>query len=362
MPRPDRRSVLELLGPIALIVVVALVGSTMSDATKSNFISALIAVTTVVAIYVFVGNSGVISFGHISFVALGAFGAGVLSIEAATKPYVMPDLYGFLAHHAVGDIASLAIAAGLGAAWALASGIPLMRLSGLAAGIATFAVLEITHNVLRNWEKIGPGPQTLSLVPETTSLQRAAGGAIVACIVAYAYKRSRSGRRLRASREDLAAAQAAGVDVHRERLIAFVISGALAGLAGGLLVHHLGSVTTEQVYLELTFLTLAMLVVGGVGSLWGAVVGALLVTFVDTVLGNAEDGISLGVGTVTIPNGMGLVVLGVLLTLVLLRRPLGITGSREFALPRLRRPRSDPPAPAAEPAAPVADSTAPPAT
>jgi branched-chain amino acid transport system permease protein len=359
MPRPDRRTLVELLGPIALIVAVALVGSTMSEGTKSDFITALVAVTTVVAIYVFVGNSGVVSFGQIAFVGLGAFGAGILSIEAVTKPFVMPNLWGFLADTTVGNVPSLAIAAGLGAVWALLVGIPLMRLSGLAAGIATFAVLEITHNVLRNWDKIGPGPKTLSLVPVTTDLQQATIAAVIACVVAYAYQRSRAGRRLRASREDPAAAQAAGVNIHRERLIAFVISGALAGLAGGLLVHQLGSVTTEQVYLELTFLTLAMLVVGGIGSLWGAVVGALLITFVDTVLGNAEDGISVGVGTVTLPDGMSLVVLGILMTVVLLSRPLGVTGSREFALPRLRRRRDGEDLPAPDTPAPVAESATP---
>ena len=68
---------------------------------------------------------------------------------------------------------------------------------------------------------------------------------------------------LRATREDPAAAQAVGISVHRQRLWAFTLSGALCGFAGGLLVHMLGSITTEQVYLELTFLTLAMLVVGG---------------------------------------------------------------------------------------------------
>jgi branched-chain amino acid transport system permease protein len=358
MPRPDRRGVLELLGPVALIIIVALVGSTMSPGTESDFIGALVAVTIVVAIYVFVGNSGVISFGHIAFVALGAFGAGILSLDAVTKPFVMPNLYGFLADTTVGNVASLAIAAGLGAGAALFAGIALMRLSGLAAGIATFALLEITHNVLRNWEKIGPGPKTLPLVSETTDLTQAAIGAILACVVAYTYQRSRAGRRLRASREDPAAAEAAGIDIHRERLIAFVISGALAGLAGGLLVHQLGSVTTEQVYLELTFLTLAMLVVGGIGSLWGAVIGAVLVTFLDTVLGNAEDGISVGVGTVTIPDGMSLVVLGILLTVVLLRRPSGITGSHEFSVSPLMGRRRTPAEPVASADAPPTESEA----
>src|SRR2546430_3721175 len=146
---------------------------------------------------------------------------------------------------------------------------PLMRLSGLAAGIAPFAVLEITHNILREWTKIGPGATTLPLVPETTGPLQATLGAVVSIAIAFAYQRSRRGRLLRASREDPAAARGAGVDIHRQRLAAFTLSGALAGFAGALLVHLLGSITTEQVYLELTFLTLAMLVVGAVTNRLG---------------------------------------------------------------------------------------------
>ena len=141
----------------------------------------------------------------------------------------------------------------VGGVFALLVGMPLMRLSGLAAGIATFAVLEITHNLLRDWTKIGPGATTLSLVPETTDLMQATLGTVVVIAAAFAYQRSRLGRSLRATREDAAAAQAAGIDVHRQRLWAFTLSGALAGFAGGLYVHLLGSITADQVYLELTF-------------------------------------------------------------------------------------------------------------
>jgi len=331
--RRHRRAALELLGPIGLLVAVGLIGSGTSASTREDFVGTLIAATTVIAIYVFVGNSGVISFGHISFVALGAFAAGVMTIPALIKPTVLPELWPFIADNEIASTASLFLAAGLGALYAFVVGVPLMRLSGLAAGIATFAVLEITHNVLRFWEKIGPGAKTLSLVPTTTGTGTATIGAVIAVAVAFAYQRSRRGRLLRASREDGAAAQAVGVRIHRERLLAFVLSGALAGLAGGLLVHQLGSITTEQVYLELTFLTLAMLVVGGVGSLWGATVGAVLVSFLDTVLADAEDGVGLGPVEVTLPNGASLVILGVLMTLVLLLRPSGITGGREFGLP-----------------------------
>ena len=139
--------------------------------------------------------------------------------------------------HSVGNFWSLVIAAAAGGLFAFLVGIPLMRLSGLAAGIATFAVLEITQNILGNWEKIGPGPLTLSTVPQTTDLWQATSARSPSCVVAFAYQLSPLGRKLRATREDPFAAQAAGIDVHRQRLWAFALSGALAGFAGGLFVH-----------------------------------------------------------------------------------------------------------------------------
>ena len=322
----------QLGGPAAVVVAVGVASRFVSSSNEIYFLNALVAVAIVVATYVFIGNSGVLSFGQISFVAVGAFAAGVTTIPLESKTGVLPDLYPLLRDHTVGNAVSLALAAAVGGFFALLVGLPLMRLSGLAAGIATFAVLEITHNVLREWTKIGPGATTLSLVPETTGALQATVGALVVVAAAFAYQRSRFGRLLRASREDAAAARGVGVDIHRQRLWAFVLSGALAGFAGGLLVHMLGSITTEQVYLELTFLSLAMLVVGGVASLWGAVVGALIVSGLDSFLSEAEQGVSVGV-SLDLPQGTRVVLLGAIMALVLILRPSGLTGGRELRLP-----------------------------
>jgi branched-chain amino acid transport system permease protein len=328
--------IVQLAMPVALVVAAALLATLVSQSTESYFIDSLVEVSIVVALYVFIGNSGVLSFGHISFVALGAWVAGVLSVPVSEKPAIMPNLAGFLRDRTVGNVPSLALAAFVGGVFALVVGLALMRLSGLAAGIATFAVLEIVHNVLRNYEKIGPGLNTFSSVPETTGLWQATLGALLVIGVAFAYQRSRFGRLLRATREDPAAAAAVGVSVYRQRLGAFVLSGALAGFAGGLYVHLL-PVNTESVYLDLTFITLAMLVVGGSTSLWGAVVGALAVSALDSFLANAENGVSLFGGTVDLPAGTRLVVVGALMALVLIARPSGITGGREFPIGWLRR-------------------------
>ena len=330
------RAAPQFAAPALLVLAAALLGAAASSATQIYFLDALVSVGIVVGLYVFIGNTGVLSFGHISFVSLGAWTAGVLTVPSAEKPAIMPNLAGFLRHTTVGNVPSLALAAIVGGVFALLVGLPLMRLSGLAAGIATFAVLEIVHNLLRYYEKIGPGLNTFSSVPETTGIWQAAVGAFLAVGLAYAYQRSRFGRMLRASREDPAAATAAGISVYRQRLLAFVLSGAVAGFAGGLYVHLL-PLNTETVYLDLTFVTLAMLVVGGTSSLLGAVVGALAVSALDSFLASAENGVTILGGTLDLPSGTRVIVEGVLMAVVLILRPSGLTGGREFSLGWLRR-------------------------
>jgi len=324
-----------LLAPVLLVAAVGVLGSQLGVVRQLEFDDALVNTAIVISLYVFVGNSGVISFGHISFVAVGAYLSGILTLGAEQKDFVIPTMYPFLRHTHISNTPSLALAALAGAVFAFLVGIPLMRLSGLPAGIATFAVLGITYNIISYWDKIGPGVTALALVPEF-GIWTLTVGVLISIVVAYAYDRSRSGRKLRASREDPQAAQAAGIHVHRERLLAFVVSGALAGFAGGLLVHELGSITTDQVYLPLTFLTLAMLVVGGVSSLWGAVLGALVMSGLNSFLNDAEQGIHMGF-ELKLPDGTRLVAIGAVMALVLILRPSGMTGGREVTLRGRRR-------------------------
>src|SRR5262249_10721546 len=126
------------------------------------------------------------------------------------------------------------------------------------------------------------------------------------------------------------AAAAAGVSIYTQRLLAFALSGAIAGFAGGLYVHLL-PLNTEAVYLDLTLITLAMLVIGGATSLWGAVVGALAVSALDSFLAEAENGVKILGVTIDLPAGTRVIVVGALMALVLIVRPTGLTNGREFA-------------------------------
>jgi branched-chain amino acid transport system permease protein len=329
------RRIPELLAPAVLVLATALIGLEVSNYLQAYFLDTLVKVSIVVALYVFIGNSGVLSFGTISFVAVGAWTAGVLTVPESQKKITMPGLAHFLLTTNVGNVASLALAAGVGAVFAFAVGLPLMRLSGLAAGIATFAVLGITYNVLTYEQSIGPGLNAFSSVPETTGIWQAAIAGLIAVAVAYVYQRTRFGRMLRATREDPAAAAAAGISIYRQRLLAFTLSGALAGFAGGIYVHLL-PLQVGGLYLDLTFITLAMLVVGGSGSLLGAVVGTLALNGIYSFFSAATNGVDVFGWNLTVPSGTADIVLGVLMAAVLILRPSGITGGRELSFPRRR--------------------------
>jgi branched-chain amino acid transport system permease protein len=302
---------------------------------------ALINLVAVVGLYVFVGNSGVLSFGNVAFMAVGAYTSALLTMKAAAKSVFLPDLPSFLAGAEWASFPG-AIAGGLAAAGlALVVGWPLMRLSGISASIATFAVLVVTYVVLGNWTSLTGGQNSLMGLPIYVGLWTAAGWAVAAIAIAFVYQETRSGLLLRASREDEAAAAASGVHMVRHRLIAFVLSAFLSGIAGVLLVHFLGTVRVETFYLDLTFLIVAMLVIGGMGSLTGAVAGALVIAALTELLRQAEVGVDIAGTTIAAPAGLGDAILALIMLLIILFLPRGIAGGREIPWPFSKRRRKD---------------------
>jgi branched-chain amino acid transport system permease protein len=296
----------------------------------------LINLVAVVGLYVFVGNSGVLSFGNVAFMAIGAYVSALLTMPATAKSVFLPDLPLFLAAAEWPTLAG-ALAGGLAAAAvALVAGFPLMRLSGISASIATFALLVVCYVVIGNWSSVTGGQNSLMGLPIYVGLWTAAGWAVIAIVMAFIHQESRSGLLLRASREDEVASASSGVHLVRHRLAAFVLSAFLSGISGVLLVHFLGTARVETFYLDLTFLIIAMLVIGGQRSLTGAVAGAIVITLLAELLRQAEVGVTIGTTTLAAPLGFGDAVLALLMLLIILFRPNGIAGGHEIAW----RPRS----------------------
>ena len=283
-----------------LIVAVAVAGSFTSAPIELQFRSALVTAAIVIALYVFVGNSGVLSFGHVSFVAVGAFAAGLTTLPEALKLSRQPgSLPVDRRTRRSATALSLVIAAVVGGVFAFLVGVPLMRLSGLAAGIATFAVLAITNNVLRNWEDRPGRADALARSRDDQLLAGDRSALIARALIAFVYQRSRYGRMLRASREDPPAAHRLRGQHPPPALAGFHALGRAGRVRGRAARPPARLHQHEQVYLDLTFITLAMLVIGGVGSLWGATVGALLVSGLDSLLTSSRTASA----TSTVPTG-----------------------------------------------------------
>ena len=326
---PALRRLAPLAALLAVVLAVALLGALGPELLRRRVIFALVDLIAVVGLYVFVGNSGVLSFGSVAFMAIGAYVSALLTMPAAAKMMFLPALWLPLRSAAwpplsgplAGGVAAAVMAALLG--W------PLMGLSGISASIATFALLVIVNVVIGNWTAVTGGQQSLMGLPPSSSLGAVLTWAVIALILAFAYGESRSALLLRASREDAVAARASGVPIRRHRLLAFVLSGFLSGAAGALLGHLVGMLRADSYSIDLTFLVVAMLVVGGMHSLTGAVAGTFAIALVAELLRRVEAGVALPwLGTLQAPAGAGDAVLALLMLLVLLLRPAGLAGRR----------------------------------
>jgi branched-chain amino acid transport system permease protein len=327
------RRLWPLVALVAILLMIALIASLAPDVLQRRATQGLVNLVAVVGLYVFVGNSGVLSFGNVAFMAVGAYVSALLTMRPAAKTVFLPDLPAFIAG-AQWPVLPGAIAGGLaGGLLAFIVGLPLMRLSGISASIATFAVLVVTYVVLGNWTSVTGGQNSLMGLPIYIDVWTAVAWAVAAVVIAFIYQETRSALLLRASREDEAAAEASGIHIVRHRLIAFTLSGFVSGIAGVLLAHFLGTVRVETFYLDLTFLIVAMLVIGGMGSLTGAVLGAVVIATLTELLRQAEIGVSVGNLALGAPPGLGDAILALMMLAIIIFRPKGIAGGSEIRWP-----------------------------
>ncbi len=288
----------------------------------------------VLALQVFSGTSGIVSFGHTAFMGVGAYLSAWLTMPPALLRSALPNLPGWMGGYELPLLASLVVVAGAGALLALISGGPIARLNGASASIATLGFLIIIYSVLAAARDFTRGNQAFYGVPRVTDVFVATGFAVAFVIVARLFRESRAGLRLRALRDNEPAAMAIGINPARTRLVAWVLSGAMAAVAGALYGHMLGAFTPKDFHFDMAFGLVAMLIVGGMGTVTGAVGGVALIMGLQEVLQRFETGFTFG--PISVPQVFGLPIVGVSLAIlaVLLFRPVGLFGARELPLPR----------------------------
>ncbi|UWR83924.1 branched-chain amino acid ABC transporter ATP-binding protein/permease [Phaeobacter inhibens] len=339
-----RKHILVSIAAIALAVIVACLVATTFGAASERVLSVFfISLIAVVGMGVYSGNSGILSFGHLSFMAIGAYASALLTLPAQLKVATLPKLPDWLATTELGLLPATLVAVLLTSVVALLIGMAIGKLEGSAAVISTLGLLIIVHGIAIGWRDVTRGSQTFFGIPRETSLWVAATGVVVALIVARLYRDSISGLRLRAGRENAIAASAVGIRIRRERLVSFVISAALMALSGALIAHFLGAISPKKFYFTDTFLLLAMLIVGGMTTVTGAITGAVAITIVTEILRRFEGGFSLAGLEMPAVFGTTQIGIGLIILFAMFRKPNGLAGLKEWeerVFPDRREPHS----------------------
>lgn len=327
-----------LVTPFALAAVI---GQIVGSATlNAMLVELFIRVVAVVAIYIFSGNSGILSYGHVTFMGIGAYASTWQTCCPSMKPIMMHGLPEFL-KRADWPVIPSAISASLFAALvAFVAALIIMRLQAVAASIATFALLFIFVSVYGHWDSVTMGVSSVIGLPQYVTPIYAWAWLGVTVAVAFAFQRSSAGLMLRAASDEENAARAVGARIYWLRVLAFTVSAFFAGMAGVLLAHHLGTISIETFYLDMTFMLLAMLIVGGLRSLSGAVAGAVVVSLIVEVLRTLQFGVSLGGLAVSLPTGSLQIGVALAMLLILIFRRDGLMMGREFVVERFLIKRS----------------------
>jgi branched-chain amino acid transport system permease protein len=346
------RSLANLLStPLILVaglVAIALFSQYRGDVVFDRVVTVMfINLLLTVALQIFMGNSGFGSFGQYAFVTIGAYSSIWFSLSPQQKVLALPDMPKdwWLYTQQTPFLVAVLIAAAIAAVGGGLIGVALVRLRGASFTIATFALLIVVNRVALQWEELTRGARTVLGIPKYTDLPVALFWASFVIVLAFAFKISTIGLKLRATREDEAAAASIGINAAWVRWVAWTLCALLSGLGGALWAHFIQQFSPHNFYLRETFLIVAMLVIGGAGSVSGAVIGAVLVALGQEQLRQVENWINVertsGSGIAgLIPfevRGFADIVLAIAIILILVWRPAGITGGREITFASFRR-------------------------
>jgi branched-chain amino acid transport system permease protein len=294
------------LGAAALLIAPFLVGDYLTGVLVDAAVYTIIAV----GLNLFMGYTGQISFGHNAFAAIGGYTSAILTTKLA-----LPTLL------------TIPIAAILAAAMAVVIGYPTLRLRGHYLAMATLALGLITFEVALQWRSLTGGSFGIAAIPplgvghwelfSTLEFYYVYWAiALVVVWISYRIRYSRVGYALRSVAGNEDAARALGIDVARYKLLAFVVSAVLASLGGSLYAHHVTYISPEVFGLYMVILLFTMLFVGGIGTTFGPLLGAVTISLLPEMLRQF--------------NEMRELLYGGLLLLILLFAPRGLYGLRDL--------------------------------
>lgn len=331
----------HLLSAIVIIVVLFALNAFLGEQGLFGFgappyytriiMLAGINVSLAVSLNLITGFTGQFSIGHAGFMAVGAYSSAYLTVyHAQAWEHSLATILGAGVAHALVFLLALLVGGLVAAVTGLLVGIPSLRLRGDYLAIVTLGFAEIIRIVILNIDKVG-GATGFS-VPGYSNFIWIGGFAIITTVIVYNIVHSDAGRALVSIREDELAAEAMGINTTRYKVLAFVISSALAGIAGVLFGHYTQFLSTNDFQFIRSFEIIIMIVLGGMGSLTGAVLGAIVITVLPELLRWLPGDLS----------KYRLVIYAAMLIVIMLTRPQGVLGTREFGLSWLKRAQRRP--------------------
>lgn len=281
------------------VIQVLLTTGIFDDVMESTLILICINVMLAVSLNLINGITGQFSIGHAGFMSIGAYVSAILTLNF-DMPFVL----------------ALVIAGIVAALFGILIGIPTLRLNGDYLAIATLGFGEIIRIVLLNTEYVG-GASGLSGIPNQTSWTIMFLFTLVTIVVINNFIRSSHGRACIAIRENEIAAEAMGINTTLYKVIAFSLGALFAGIAGGLSAHKFYVINPGSFNFLKSFEILVMVVLGGLGSTSGAIVGAVVLTVLFTVLQEYPE--------------LRMIIYSAILILMMIFRPKGLLGSGSFS-------------------------------
>lgn len=250
------------------------------------------------------GVAGQVSIGHAGFMAVGAYTSALL-VTKAHWPFLAAAVAAVLLACLIGVVV----------------GLPALRLSGFYLAIATMAFGIVMAQLPANLDALTGGPQGIRGIPAPAIgplafntprrfYYLALGAMALSVWMAANLLQSRTGRAMLALRDSELAAQALGIHISRYKSLAFVISAGLTAAAGALYAHLVGFISPADFNLMLSLELMAMIVIGGLGSVWGGLAGALFMTFVPRLFARTESamavfmGVAVIVAVLALPGGL----------------------------------------------------------
>lgn len=272
------------------------------------------------------GFTGLFSLGHAGFMAIGAYTTALLTMPPAMKEmnFFMQPIVPFLANVEWSFLPALLMGGLVSAIMGFLIGAPVLKLTDDYLAIATLGFAEIIRVVFTNLQSITNGALGLKGIPATTNVWWSWGMAILTILLLKYLMKGSYGIAFKSIKDDEIAAQAMGINLFKHKIMSFTIGSFLAGIGGGLLGNLLGTIDPNMFRFPLTFNILLIVVLGGLGSIKGTTIAAVIITIMMEALRFLDESINLGFISFEGIPGMRMVVFSVLLMAVVIFRKEGL--------------------------------------